>query len=227
MGLEAVIFDNDGVITDSEIVYGITLTDIAKLYGVNESVETISTLTAGRSIEKALSIIEETYGISLASNTKELWDEKAHVYFESNLKACNGMLDVLKVLSEDDSIKIAVASTSETYKIVMKHKSSGAREFFADDQLFSGEDVENHKPFPDVYLYAASGTGVNPVNCLAVEDSFSGVKAGKAAGMKVVGYLGASHIFDKAEGAKKLKAAGADYIIEHASELLSIIEELK
>ena len=60
-------------------------------------------------------------------------------------------------------------------------------------RIYSSEQVENGKPAPDIFLYAARNMGVVPENCLVIEDSVSGIKAAKCAGMPVFAFLGASH----------------------------------
>lgn len=225
MNIKAIIFDNDGVLTDSEIVYGLTLTQLLEAYGVNEDVRTISELTAGKAITTAFKTVEDSFNIKLNDNALDVWDEKANKYFEEKLKACDGALDVLEEFSIQ-GLKMAIASTSARWKLKIKHKSTGVDKFFSKKFIFSGEEVENHKPAPDVYLYAAAGIGENPKDCLAVEDSISGIKSAKAAGMLAVGYTGASHIFDKESHRQSLLSAGADAVINDMSELPKLIEEL-
>lgn len=224
MTKKAVIYDNDGLLTDSEIVYGITLAQVIdELCGIKESVERISLLTAGRSIDTAFEVIKDTFSISF--NNKEaldLWDQLANAYFEEKLKLCDGVQELL----DSVSVKHAVASTSARWKLEIKHKATGLDSYFSQEQIFSGEEVANHKPAPDVYLAAAAGINEKPEDCIAVEDSASGVKAGKAAGMYTVGCLGGSHIFDKKEHRQKLLDAGADIVIDDMSELKQVIEEL-
>jgi len=220
---EAVIYDNDGLLTDSEVVYGRTITQVlSEDYNVHESVKCISTLTAGKSIKSAFKTLEETFDIKLADNALDRWDELANDYFANKLQLCEGVNELL----DSVSIKHAVASTSARWKLELKHKATGLDKYFSNDQLFSGEEVENHKPEPDVYLAAAKGINVDPKKCIAAEDSVSGVQAAKAAGMYTVGCLGASHIFDKDVHRQNLLDAGADEVINDMSELKAIIEKL-
>lgn len=224
MAKKAVIYDNDGLLTDSEIVYGITLTQVIdELCGIKESVERVSLLTAGRSIETAFEVIKDTFNVNFDNKEAlDLWDNLANAYFEEKLKLCEGVQELL----DSVSIKHAVASTSARWKLEIKHKATGLDKYFLQNQIFSGEEVASHKPAPDVYLAAAAGINEKPEDCIAVEDSASGVKAGKAAGMYTVGCLGGSHIFNKQEHRQKLIDAGADIVINDMSELKKVIEEL-
>lgn len=124
------------------------------------------------------------------------------------------------------AIKHAVASTSARWKLELKHKATGLDKYFSPNQVFSGEEVANHKPAPDVFLAAAKGINVDPKKCIVAEDSVSGVLAAKSAGMYTVGCLGASHIFDKKQHRQKLLEAGADEVINNMRELKAIIEKL-
>lgn len=223
MELKAVIYDFDGLLADSEAVYGITLTQVLlEDYDVKDSFKAVSTLTAGKSIEKAFRAVEDHYGIKLKENALDRWDTLANEYFATKLQLCKGVSELLNTVN----VKHAIASTSARWKLELKQKSTGLDKYFSSQQTFSGEEVANHKPAPDVYLAAAEGIAEKPEHCIAVEDSVSGVKAGKAAGMYTVGCLGGSHIFDKELHRDKLLEAGADIVINDMSELIDIIDKL-
>ncbi len=81
------------------------------------------------------------------------------------------------------------------------------------------------KPAPDVYLHAASLLGVAPERCLVVEDSSTGTRAALAAGMRVIGFVGAGHI--PAGHAEVLRELGAIAIVEHMRELPEIVARLR
>jgi beta-phosphoglucomutase-like phosphatase (HAD superfamily) len=83
--------------------------------------------------------------------------------------------------------------------------------------IFSADMVERPKPAPDVYLLAARTMGVAPENCLVIEDSATGVRAALAAGMRVIGFTGASHI--PPEHAETLRRLGVTALINHMDQL--------
>ena len=88
-------------------------------------------------------------------------------------------------------------------------------------EIFSAKQVDRPKPYPDVYLHALRSVGLEPLQALVVEDSPTGIEAAKAAGLRVVGFLGASHI---TEGhGEQLKAKGADFLASDAEELRKIL----
>jgi beta-phosphoglucomutase-like phosphatase (HAD superfamily) len=93
------------------------------------------------------------------------------------------------------------------------------------DNIFSADQVEHGKPAPDLYLLAARSFGALPANCIVIEDSTLGIQAAVSAGMKTVGFAGASHA--TVELAQRLKMAGADIVIAAMSDLPGAVERLR
>ena len=89
--------------------------------------------------------------------------------------------------------------------------------------LFSASMVDRGKPAPDLFLLAAAKMAVDPGRCLVVEDSAVGVHAGKAAGMTVFGFAGASHVRPDTH-IPRLQAAGADAVFAEMPALVGLIE---
>ena len=115
-----------------------------------------------------------------------------------------------------------VASSSSVDWIRSGLRKTGILDHLA-PHLFSASMVENGKPAPDIFLYAASQMGVAPGNTVVVEDSLPGVQAGVAAGATVIGFTGGSHILDKADHGARLRGAGASLIIERMETLPEVI----
>jgi len=87
--------------------------------------------------------------------------------------------------------------------------------------VFSSEVVENGKPAPDLFLHAAKEFSVSPGNCLVVEDSPHGIRAAKAAGMRVIGFLGGAHLEGiRDEHRRILLAQDADGVVESLNEIM-------
>ena len=99
--------------------------------------------------------------------------------------------DVAKLLRGLDA-SFCVASSSDLERVEFSLALTGLAEFFA-GKMFSAEMVRRGKPAPDLFLHAAARMGADPRKVLVVEDSVSGVEAGKAAGMTVWGFVGGSH----------------------------------
>lgn len=105
---------------------------------------------------------------------------------KEDIKPVSGIPEFLRSIKEK-GLTTAVASSSD-YKLInlILDRLKIAKYF---DSVTSGSDVKRGKPSPDVFLLAAERIGIEPAECLVVEDSENGVKAAKAAGMKVLGYI--------------------------------------
>jgi HAD superfamily hydrolase (TIGR01509 family) len=122
--------------------------------------------------------------------------------YPAELSAVAGIHDMLARLTGPR----AVASSSGREALHMKLRLTGLHADF-DPHIHSGDDVAQGKPAPDLFLRAAGGLGVNPADCIVVEDSVNGVRAGVAAGAVVWGFTGGGHA--DAELADRLRVAGA------------------
>lgn len=96
---------------------------------------------------------------------------------------------------------------------------------YFEGKIFSAQMVNKGKPAPDIFLLAAEKMHASPAHCLVIEDSVPGVRAAKAAGMKVLGFCGGSHMFDFMK--EKLEAEKPDDVFDHMDQLPDIIERLK
>jgi len=108
----------------------------------------------------------------------------------------------------DISMPFAVASSSRTEFLESKLKRVGLWDL-ATPHVYSADLVEQGKPAPDIFLYAAEKLQVVPEKCLVIEDSVNGVQAGVAAGMTVWGFTGGGHCFE-GHGERLLEVGAAD-----------------
>ncbi len=113
-----------------------------------------------------------------------------------------------------------MASSSDLHRIRLSLDITGLAGFFPPGQVFSAQMVERGKPAPDLFLHAAEQLGTDPDRCLVIEDSPHGVTAALAAGMKVVGFVGGGHA--RPALVDRLRAAGAETIVEHAEQLVEL-----
>ena len=111
-----------------------------------------------------------------------------HEVFEAELVAVDGVTDVVAALLEA-GVPVCVASSSLRQSLDFKLHRTDLWDPFSGN-VFSGDDVANAKPAPDLFLHAAASMGVAPSGCAVVEDSVAGVAAGIAAGMTVFAYAG-------------------------------------
>jgi HAD superfamily hydrolase (TIGR01509 family) len=121
-------------------------------------------------------------------------------------------------------LPVAVVSNSAFHRLHRSVERAGMLAL-AGGHVYSAEDVGRPKPAPDGYLHAARALGHEPAHCLVIEDSPTGVRAARAAGMRVLGFLGGSHIGDS--HAPQLLAAGADALFDDMAELPALIARLE
>lgn len=203
--LKAVIFDMDGVLVDSEpLHYEADRILLEEKLNINLDYDYYkqyigSTVTyMWNKIKKDFSIEEYE-----ADKLRAMADEITERLVESQgYKEIEGVVCFVKSLKEN--YKIAVASSSYLEKIERNVRNLGLEKEF--DKLVSGIEVANPKPAPDIFLEAAKRLGVEPHECVVVEDSENGVNAAKAAGMACIGFI------NKNSGDQNL--AKADYLIE-------------
>lgn len=181
--IKAVLFDMDGLMVDSEPLHYQAFNTVLKKYGKH--------LTEEENKERyiGLSDADEAYDMvvrfNLPISAEELVGEKRDIFrqlLKNQLIAQPGLFELLTELKKN-GYKIAIASSSRLE--IIETIINGLKVTSLIDDYVSAEEVENGKPAPDVYLLAAKKLGVNPKECLVLEDAPKGVQAGKAAGMKV------------------------------------------
>src|SRR5207245_11276972 len=126
--------------------------------------------------------------------------------FRSALRPIEGVNTVLVGLQ----IRHCVASSSDVDRVSLSLSLTGLAPHF-DTRLYTSQMVKRGKPAPDLFLYAAERMQADPRRTLVIEDSISGVAAGKAAGMTVWGFVGGSH-YRSRDGQAMLREAGADRV---------------
>ena len=184
---KALIFDMDGVLIDSEPLHKKIEQEILKELGVNLPYEVHYTF-AGLGKE-FWNIIEKRYGYNRKTTADELHKEKATRYLKALTSNPILPIDGLNELvshARQKGLALAVASSSSVYNINLVLKAIGLEKYFS--FIVSGEQVPRNKPFPDIYLKAASLLNLSPGACMVVEDSANGVNAAKAAGMFCIGF---------------------------------------
>jgi HAD superfamily hydrolase (TIGR01509 family) len=166
----------------------------------------------GISLPASIKIVEETLGRKLPESFASDYETHTFEIFHRELKAVNGVRDLLMRLPNPT----CVASSGDHKKIKTNLTITGLYSNF-EGRIYSAHDVERGKPFPDLFLHAASSMGYEPSQCVVIEDSVPGVQAGKAAGMKVFGY-------SERTSDEELAQAGA-ITFSHMSELLNLIQK--
>jgi HAD superfamily hydrolase (TIGR01509 family) len=201
---DLIIFDCDGVLIDSEVLSCRCLSEALAGYGIKLRVDQALDLFLGRSVSAVLEHYE-ALGHAIPQQFAAELRTGIHAAFLSSLCPIEGVSSVL----EDLRIPHCVASSSDVDRVSFSLSLTGLAPHF-DTRLYTSQMVARGKPAPDLFLYAAERMQVDPHRTLVIEDSISGVKAGKAAGMTVWGFVGGSH-YQSRDG-KGLREAGADRV---------------
>ncbi|MFB7213145.1 HAD family hydrolase [Streptomyces sp. NPDC056255] len=187
MRYELVIFDNDGVLVDSEPISNTILAEYLTELGHPTSYQESLRDYMGSAVHRVHDLVEERTGEKLPADFDATLHSRIFAAFERELEPVAGVEDVLGKLVAD-GIPYCVASSSTHERIRVGHRRTGLDQWFEEEWIFSAEDVGRGKPAPDLFLLAAERMGVPPERCVVIEDSPLGVEAARAAGMDVYGF---------------------------------------
>ena len=184
MEIKAILFDMDGLMVDTESLSTEAFINSAKAQGYNMTKEETLKVLGFTKANIYQFWIDYFQGTNV--DGKKLVDDH-YEYIENVLYTVGPekmpyVEELLKYLRENN-YKIAVASSSDTADIKNNLEKTKLEKYI--DEIASGAEVENGKPAPDVFLLAAERLDVDPKDCLILEDSKAGIKAGKASGAMV------------------------------------------
>ncbi|GIF16087.1 HAD family hydrolase [Actinoplanes teichomyceticus] len=184
---DAVLFDCDGVLVDSERITNGVLRAMLHELGWMVSEADCFRIFVGRALRDEIGVITAHTGVAV---TEEWIAEFRRRRNEALLLALEPIPGAVAAVHEVDRIfggRIACASGADRPKVEMQLTKVGLDRAFA-GKIFSGMETPRSKPAPDVYLAAAAALGVDPARAAVVEDTATGVRAGVAAGAVVFGY---------------------------------------
>jgi HAD superfamily hydrolase (TIGR01509 family) len=205
------IFDCDGVLVDSEALACTVDADILTGLGFPYSAEEIIAQFVGVSLKDMTARIEAEHGRRLPEDFSERLNRTLFARFEESLQPIPGVRDAILALPHPR----CVASSSAPERIALSLRVTGLADLFTN--VFSATEVARGKPAPDLFLHAAAQMGASPEECLVIEDSSAGIRAARAAGMRVIGFTGGGHCGPT--HADKLRAAGAPIVLERMADL--------
>jgi HAD superfamily hydrolase (TIGR01509 family) len=214
MSFEAVLFDCDGVLVDSEPITNGVLHAMLVERGWHLSAKECWDLFVGHTVRSRRTLIEEHTGQPWSEAWLQAFMQRRNQALQKELQIISGAHAAVAHVHRQSGGQVAVASGADRQKVEMMLDQVGLLPFFA-GRVFSGHETPRSKPHPDVYLAAANHLGIDPRRCLVVEDTVTGVQAGVAAGATVWGYA----TLDKA---KDLRQAGAAHVMQDMSELLHL-----
>jgi HAD superfamily hydrolase (TIGR01509 family) len=211
-----VIFDCDGVLVDSERLSNAVFARALQREGLDWSVEETMRRLMGRSMKACVEIVESLLARQLPEDfVHKLQGETLQAFRDAPLQPVPGIHDAIDKI-EAAGIKTCIASSGGFDKMEVSLGVTGLWARF-DGRIFSSSQVKRGKPWPDLFLHAATEMDEQPSDCIVIEDSVPGVQAAKAAGMRVLGYTGAPHTDREAMG-----AAGA-FLFDDMAQLPKLI----
>jgi HAD superfamily hydrolase (TIGR01509 family) len=189
---QLIIFDCDGVLLNTEeIMLDIDLQFLGRIglhYERDKYIERFLGTKEKYHFEELDRDHREKFGAPLPENFEHEINTAAGREYEKRLQALPGIAEFLS----RSTAKRCVASSSIRAVLERNLKFTELYDYFS-PHIFSGDMVEHGKPAPDLFLHAAGTMNENPQDCIVIEDSVNGVKAARAAGMTVVGFIGGKH----------------------------------
>jgi HAD superfamily hydrolase (TIGR01509 family) len=220
IGGPVVIFDCNGVLVDSEPIAAAVASEEFTRIGVPLTPENITTYFAGRRPSDMFAMVEAASRKRLPMNFSAVLAAATLKRFRAELQPIPHVSYAMTWLRGPK----CVASSSSVERIRVALETTNLARFF-EPHLFSAGDVANGKPAPDLFFYAASMMGVQPSDCIVVEDSPAGVAAAVAAGMAAIGFVGGSQA--RPNLSLDLMSAGARTVIADMRALKSTIVSLR
>jgi HAD superfamily hydrolase (TIGR01509 family) len=217
---DAVLFDCDGVLVDSEPITARVLAEMLGELGWQLSIEETMRIFVGKTVKDEATLIEARTGVAITDDWLIQFRARRNAALDKELMSIRGAAAAVRSLRTTLNGRIAVASGADRLKVELQLNKAGILDCF-EGRIFSGHEMPRSKPFPDVYLAAAAALGVAPARCAIVEDTVTGATAGVAAGATVFGYcpneLGHS-------SAAALQAAGAVHVFQDMADLPGLLE---
>ena len=181
---DAVVFDMDGVIFDSERATMLCWLELADKYGIKDMEKPYLACT-GTNAAMTRQIMLDAYGEDFP------YDEYAHeasrMYHErydgGRLPMKSGVVEILEYLKNSGK-KIALASSTKKQKVISQLQDAGILNYF--DEIVTGDMVEKSKPEPDIFLLACEKIGVSPERAYAIEDSYNGIRSAYRGGLRPI-----------------------------------------
>jgi len=218
---DAVLFDCDGVLVDSEPITNGVLRDMLEERGWVLTPEECMRIFVGKAVKDEAALIEARTGSAVTPQWLQSFWLRRNEALDRDLVEIAGAPSAVRALHAALDGRIACASGADRRKVELQLEKVGLLDAFA-GRIFSGHETPRSKPAPDVYLAAAAALGVAPARCAVVEDTVTGATAGVAAGATVFGYSpgGLGH-----SSAQALRAAGVAEIFTDMAALPQVLAD--
>lgn len=216
---EAVLFDCDGVLVDSEPITNGVLRDMLEEAGWKLSSAECMRLFIGKAVKDEIAVIEANTGQPLTAQWLHEFRGRRNEALVEGLLPIRGAVEAVAQIHTLYEGRIACASGADRFKVELQLEKCGLMPSFQ-GRIFSGHEMPRSKPAPDVYLAAAAALGIAPHRCAVVEDTVTGVTSGVAAGATVFGYSPPEAGHDAPEA---LRQAGAMAIFTDMAVLSNLL----
>ncbi|WP_076998536.1 HAD family phosphatase [Variovorax sp. KK3] len=216
---DAVLFDCDGVLVDSEPITNRVLAEMLGELGWRLTTQDAMRIFTGKAVRDETALIQAKTGVAITPEWLGQFWQRRNAALDSELVEIAGAPVAVRELHRALDGRIACASGADRHKVRLQLEKVGLLDAF-EGRIFSGHETPRSKPAPDVYLAAAAALGVDPTRCAVVEDTVTGATAGVAAGATVFGYspgdLGHS-------GPEALRAAGVAHVFSDMAALPALL----
>jgi len=213
---DLIIFDCDGVLVDSESLAHDLELNLLKSWGLELEPAVYESLVLGKTQKEIYALLEARFQDQLPKNFREIHEKKLFKTFSEELKAIEGMEDLLAHFP----LPKAIASNSDAERLILALSVTGLSSYF-DPHIYSFEVVGKGKPDPALHLHVAKQFDVSPDRCLVIEDSPTGAQGALNAGMDVLGFI-QPHL-EKSVTALSLKKLPC---VEYASSAHEILKKI-
>jgi HAD superfamily hydrolase (TIGR01509 family) len=207
---EAVLFDCDGVLVDSETLIAEILVEMANERGGSLTLGEGLRMFHGIQLDLCAERLSAHLGSDVTGEITEEYQRRSAETFRHRLTAVAGVEELVRSLT----VPTGVVTNSSWQKTTLNLTITGLVQYFT-DRVYSAADLSRWKPEPDIYLHAATQLGVEPTGCVAIEDSSVGVRSAAGAGMSVIGF-----------GPAELRASGARWTCQTMSEVADLVHNL-
>ncbi|MCW5220678.1 HAD family hydrolase [Verminephrobacter aporrectodeae] len=215
MKFEAILFDCDGVLVDSEPIANGVLRDMLEEAGWALTPDECMQIFVGKAVRNEAARIEAHTGRPLTDVWIDAFYARRNAELGQRLTAIEHIHGTIDRVHAHYGGRIACASGADRHKVEMQLAKVGLTPYF-EGRVFSGHEMPATKPAPDVYLAAAAALQIAPARCAVVEDTVTGVTAGVAAGAMVFAYA------PQDDGAA-LRAAGATQVFRSMADLPGLL----
>jgi HAD superfamily hydrolase (TIGR01509 family) len=215
--VNGVVFDCDGVLVDSERINNEVFAELVTDCGLPTTFADSVRRYMGRSTTECVAEVERELGRPIGYDLAAVYTQRVIEAQRAGLVAVDGVAELLVGLRAG-GIPVCVASSGTPEEIAFRLRATGLDQHFG-VHCYSATMVARGKPAPDLFLLAAAQIGVDPAECVLIEDSPYGVQGGKAAGMTVIGFAALAT-------PDRLRAAGADHVVTSMAQVSALLGEV-